>query len=375
MSIYYFCHSPRHQFGGIKQTYRHVEALCDAGVEAYVLTSIDESADWFESKAPIAVLPGSLLRTLGGKLPQTANPLLRRLAARMTRAHNPLDWLAESAQPTVRIGAAGTARSPRQLTADDFLVLPEIYGKLLMPSAFGAKVVIFNQNAHYTFNGVGYADELDGFLHRGGAVAALAVSSHNADYLRFAFPNLNVLLTPNGVDVKTFYDCIDKKRQIAFMPRKLPRDLVQVIQILRGRGALRGWELCPIDRVPEPEVARLLRESAFFLSSCEAEGFGLPPLEAAACGCIVVGYHGQAAREFMLPEYCFPVDQGDVLGFARTTERLLKEYEQDPSALARRSNAYAEFVKKKYSRETEAKGVVEAWQKIFTLSGGSCPHF
>ena len=35
-----------------------------------------------------------------------------------------------------------------------------------------------------------------------------------------------------------------------------------------------------------------------FLSCGHPEGFGLPLAEAIACGCLVVGYHGLAGRDF-----------------------------------------------------------------------------
>jgi glycosyltransferase involved in cell wall biosynthesis len=122
--------------------------------------------------------------------------------------------------------------------------------------------------------------------------------------------------------------------------------------------------LCPIDAVGEDDVARMLGESAIFLSTCQSEGFGLPPLEAAACGCIVIGYTGEAAKQFMLPEYCFPIEQGNILLLAATLERVIKEYENDPTEIIAQAMRFSLHARNKYSKAVEKKGVVEAWTLI-----------
>ncbi len=253
----------------------------------------------------------------------------------------------------------------RKLGPGDIIVLPEYIGNGLHPCGFGSKLVIFNQNAHYTFNGFGYSDDRSDFVYRGSLLGALAVSKHTSDYLSYAFPGLPIFLTPNGVDGATFFPGKGgKKRQIAFMPRKLPTSIVQVVQILRGRGALKGWDLCPIDGMDESDVARALRESAIFLSTSNDEGFGLPPLEAGASGCVVIGYTGYAAREFMLPEYCYPIAQGDVLAFAKALENVILEFNNGPDRLLQQAADYAEFLRTHYSKETEGRGVVSAWKAL-----------
>jgi len=267
--------------------------------------------------------------------------------------------------PFVEMSGPGNHGIRRRLDSEDIIVLPEYVGSALRPCGFGSKLVIFNQNAHYTFNGFRYSDDLSNFIYRGDLLAALAVSKHTFDYLKFAFPDLRVLLTPNGVDGARFYPGEDgKKRQIAFMPRKLPNSIVQIIQILRGRGSLKGWDLCPIDGMDEADVARSLRNSSIFLSTCHDEGFGLPPLEAGASGCVVVGYTGYAAREYMLPEYCYPIAQGDIIGFAQTLERVIHEFDVDSEDLLKKAERYSTFIKNNYSKKLEGKYVVAAWNEI-----------
>ena len=56
----------------------------------------------------------------------------------------------------------------------------------------------------------------------------------------------------------------------------------------------------------EAAVADILRESQVFLSFGHPEGFGLPPAEALACGCLVIGYHGGGGREYFGPAGAYP---------------------------------------------------------------------
>lgn len=50
---------------------------------------------------------------------------------------------------------------------------------------------------------------------------------------------------------------------------------------------------------PEQEFADHLRASGVFVAHSYPEGFGLPPLEAMACGCVVVGFTGGGGSDFM----------------------------------------------------------------------------
>jgi hypothetical protein len=350
LTIFYVCPWSPKPSGGIKQIFRHVEALNAAGFDAYVLAIEASMPAWFDSSAAVARVR---VRKKWWDL------------RRASRRKNQIPWLSSSVSPVVEISRPGGAPLERHLGSGDILVLPEYLGKALRPCGFGSPLVVFNQNAHYTFTGFSHDDNPQDSIYRGHVLAAFGVSQHICEYLRFAFRDLPVFLTPNGVDGARFFPPDgEKKRQIAFMPRKLPTSIVQVLQILKGRGSLEGWTLCPIDGMSESDVARLLRESAVFLSTCHDEGFGLPPLEAGASACVVVGYTGYAAREFMLPQYCYPVAQGDVLGFAQTLEGVLAEFVRDPQRLQQQAAAFAEFLRAHYAKEAESKSVVQAWNQL-----------
>ena len=107
--------------------------------------------------------------------------------------------------------------------------------------------------------------------------------------------------------------------------RKHADEAVQVLNILRCRRALEGWDLVAIDGLPEHEVAKRLAECAIFLSFGYPEGCPLPPLEAMASGCVVVGYHGWGGREYFKPTFSDPIEAGDIIGFARAAEKAIRK--------------------------------------------------
>ena len=80
------------------------------------------------------------------------------------------------------------------------------------------------------------------------------------------------------------------------------------------------------------EVASALQEALLFLSCGHPEGFGLPLAEAIACGCMVVGYHGLAGRDFALP-HMKVVEFGDLLGLLKGVEQELARFDAAPEAV------------------------------------------
>jgi glycosyltransferase involved in cell wall biosynthesis len=193
------------------------------------------------------------------------------------------------------------------------------------------------------------------------------VSEHSRDYLRYVFPQLRLFRIHYGIDKALFNFSADKKKQIAFMPRRLPQDIIQVINILKFRGALGDFELVPIDNKTEQEVAVILRESLIFLSFSDREGYGLPPQEALACGCIVIGYHGSGGKEFFDEAFCYPVDATDTIAFSRTVEKVIGECSENGASLREKAQLGAEFVLRTYSSEHEEADIINCWKTICAL--------
>jgi hypothetical protein len=309
--IFYLCPDVAEPAGGIKVIYQHVELLCRHGLNAYVVHGQEGfRCRWFENDVPI----------------RTATSL--------------------------------------RLTPQDIVVVPAVWALKLMRFAAGIKKVIINQGAYLTFRGY----PLEGghfaspYTHPD-VLAAIVVSEDSRRYLQYVFPNLKIKRIRNYINSEIFSFTETKARKIAFLTRKRYEDIEQVVNILRYRGVLDSFTLAPIHGKSEREVAATLRESLLFLNFCFEEGWSLPAAEAMSCGCIVIGNHGNGAREILRPEFSFPIEQGDILGFARCVEEVIRRYQRDPGALLGMARRGAEFINRNYSRAVAEKELLDFWHE------------
>jgi len=51
----------------------------------------------------------------------------------------------------------------------------------------------------------------------------------------------------------------------------------------------------------QPELLQLMAEHRYFMQFSPCEGFGLTPLEAMACGCVTLGFHGNGSLDYLHP--------------------------------------------------------------------------
>jgi hypothetical protein len=305
-TIYYLCPDYPVPAGGIRTLYRHVDMLGDAGWNAAVLHHRDGFAcRWFEHST----------RTVGA--------------------------------PSAR------------LSPDDVLVVPEIYGPFLDRLPREVRLVCLNQNAYLTFEHLPPARTLpyDAFE------AVVTVSPDSAEYLRFAFPGLEVRVLDYAIDPTVFQpsQTLPPKR-ITMMPRKRRGDAAHVLRLLGDR--LRGWEIVTIEDATELETAALLRSSPIFLAFGRREGFGLPAAEAMAAGCYVIGFSGFGGREIFDPSFSRPIEDGDVLSFARATDDLLRRYERDPVAVREAGERASAHIQERYSPERLRAALISTYESV-----------
>ena len=156
--------------------------------------------------------------------------------------------------------------------------------------------------------------------------------------------------------------------RIAYMPRRGGADAEMVLRMLEARDRLRGWEVRALSGLTEDQVAAELRSARVFLTLSPREGFGLPPAEAMASGCYVVGYHSLGGKEFMRPEFSSPVEVGNALEVARTVETVLDREAAEPGWLRARGLSAARFVHDRYSPEREREAVLAAYRDLVEAS-------
>jgi hypothetical protein len=294
-TVYYLSPDNPVPAGGLRVAYRHVDLLNESGLNAAILHHRDGFAcRWFEHSTRV-------------------------------------------------VGAPSVCLGP-----DDVLVVPEIYGQFLNDLPDGPKIVVFAQNAYLTFDRVPPGTPLS--YDR--VYAAMTVSPDSAEYLRFAFPGLTVGEVTNAIDPDVFYPPDEPAgRRLAVMPRRRAEDADQVLRLLGDR--LEGWEIVTISGASERETAELMRSSAIFLAFGYQEGFGLPPAEALACGCYVIGFPAFGGREIFDPAFSRPIPDGDVLTFAREVDRAMRSFERDPAARRSAAALGSEHIRRTYSPDRQ----------------------
>ncbi|SFV27651.1 Glycosyl transferases group 1 [Devosia crocina] len=247
-----------------------------------------------------------------------------------------------------------------QMSEEDLLVLPETDGDLLGRIAPGIRHVIFNQNAHLTWQRDGAVSR---YMKQNRFLAGIVtVSSYSAEMMSQAFPSLRVDRIHLSIDEELFF-CPQgsRARKLTFMPRRAGNDIHQVLGLLNGRDILKDWNIVALDNLTHREVAAELRSSRIFLAFTYQEGFGLPAAEAMACGNFVIGYHGCGGREFFDPAFSAPVPTGDVLGFAQEIENAVRSSAEDEAWLSTRAQRSAEFIRTNYTSARETKDVLRIY--------------
>jgi hypothetical protein len=246
----------------------------------------------------------------------------------------------------------------------DFVIVPEDLGADILK--IDGRKVIFNKNIFRGFMAFGRRrPSPDPYRHHD-TVAAFVVSTHNAEQLRYAYPELDIFhvvmdLRPG---VFTFEPLSQKKRQ--------------VVSVIKGRGSAAAYQmfqarveagLIPrapgdwmfLDGLSERNVAEVLRESLILVFQSVEEGLGRLPLEALLAGCVVIGYSAGPLKGVLPPQLC--------AAYANPVE-LCRLIESVLSADANRLQELQELVLKardqalQYSSAQQEQSVCLAWQAI-----------
>lgn len=347
MAIYYLSHDHPDPSGGIRVLYRHVDILRRNGIEAYVAHERRGfRCSWFDNQTPVRSWSARRTESEAG-LPKRA----ARRAARAFRRHQPAETF--------------LAPPAFELTDDDVVVVPELFGPRIGEIAPGTRKLIFIQGPYLAFHGYPPDPRAVASPYRHQDVAgALVISEDARAFVEHAFPGVRAYRVRLSIDETLFYRGETKERQIAFMPRRGAADADHVLAVLAARGTLRDYEIVRIDGLDERAAAAVLRKTAVFLSLGYYEGLGRPPAEAMACGAIVVGYDGFGGREFLTDDHAFPVPTGDLRTFAATLEEVLRRFEDEPETMAARAVRAADFVRAEFSREREEEELVSVWSAL-----------
>jgi glycosyltransferase involved in cell wall biosynthesis len=268
MNAIYYCTRRGTHSGGEAVNEDHVLALRDKGYRAYLFYIEDTPIGHFAARAPVL------------------------------RAGNSM------------------AFAPR-----DVIVVPEPW-KLHIDgfAPMDVKKVMHCQNPYYLFNGV---DDVSQIAQKG-ISAVITCSDYTTGLLRRAGFD-GALQTIQPALSGLFKPGAQKKLQIAYMPRKREYETSFVKGLFRSMYPdLRDIPWVPIHNMSLEECARTLDESAIFAAFSYIEGLGLPPLEAMASGCVVVGFNGLGGADYATPHNGLWINEGDHFGFAHALAEALR---------------------------------------------------
>jgi hypothetical protein len=276
--IFYFCPDFPQPSGGTKTLYRHVHRLRAAGVEAAVVHQKQGFAvDWHLYPAPVVAL-----------------------------------------EERPRFGDR------------DILVFPEVMADMMRQTRgfAGRRVVIaLSWLPAYARLQAGerWADH--------GITRALVTSPHIRDHLAWS-QDLEATVIPEFIHPEHYmFRRAEKQAKVAYLTRK-DASGEWLAGVLQRRLPAHGFEWQALRNLDEASYAARLRASAVYVTTTLQEGTHISVLEAMACGCLVVGYPAVGGADYMTPENCIPVENGNLLALGQALEEALLRLRRDPDCYA-----------------------------------------
>jgi glycosyltransferase involved in cell wall biosynthesis len=229
-----------------------------------------------------------------------------------------IDWFPHESTPVSRQQALEMIRE------QDVLVCPEVIPRAAWPFACGHKI-IFVQNWFLPDIATGPDKSYEDF----GSSGLLACSQYIQEYMA-GRSRLSCRVVTNGIDLAAFSPAPQQRiplRVLCFNRRNI-QDARDAIQLLPPSVRQSATFVELENRYTQQQVIDFYRSADIFMAIGYPEGFALPPLEAMACGCAVVGFTGGGASEFMLDgETALIAADGDAQELARCLERVLTDAE------------------------------------------------
>lgn len=293
-------------YGGVGVIYRHAEILADSGIPVFVALSQKPVVDFYNTRAPLMIHGGEIKFELG-----------------------------------------------------DVVVIPEGIPKWMRTlESAPIKRIMFCQNQYY----LPFTDNPKAGFAEFAVNGVIASSEAVRAFFKEVYNLADVPVIPYAIDPTMYFAKPAKRRQIVFMPRKLKYDAA-FIRAAFSRKYVRYADVpwVAIDMKTQHEAAEIMAESDIFLSLSHQESFGLPPLEAMACGCLVAGFHGDGGREYMTSENGWWAETGDWQACVDGLAGALDLLQTGGSALVDRRKAMASTVDQ-YSPARMKEALLTFWR-------------
>jgi len=331
--------------GGRLMIYHLVDILVKLGYDAHVLHQTRNFRyDWFSNATPVC-------HTYQMKRSRRRSGLIKHFCRFYLGIVK--DLLASPMESTPKA----------TMTKNDILVLPATLTSFCNQILPGMPKVSLSQNPYLLFK-CSCFDNRDETIFHPDIIARITMSELNYAMHCLVFPESTIWNVPVYIDSKLYNYSGRKLRKIAYMPRRMQADSLGLISMLKLRGKLQGFEFVAIDGMSQAGVANTLKDALMFLSFSHREGFGLPPAEAMACGCIVVGYSGNGGDEFFDHTSAYKIPDGDLVEYALKVESLIQEYISDPEKLDAERRRASEQILTEFGQARTEKALMNAWKDI-----------
>ncbi len=240
------------------------------------------------------------------------------------------------------------------LNPNDVVVVPEHASELGPMFNCGFRI-LFAQNGGLVYDRGGLSSDSTPYISRGYDYVFYCSDSLKHDLSRE--PSERIYLVNNFIDQTLFRpdESARKPGRIMALPRKNPDDLEKIMQLMPP-SADHHFHL--VDGVSESEIISEYQQADIFLAIGYPEGFGLPQLEAMACGAAVAGFTGGGADEFMQnQETALVAKDGDAEAAVQCLMALLHD-----EALKERIRSASRNIAQTYTQERTAKQLADFFE-------------
>jgi hypothetical protein len=245
----------------------------------------------------------------------------------------------------------------------DFIIIPEIMAHLANDLCIKKKIkyAIFVMGA-YAMNSTSEYEELKKSYYNSEFI--LTLSNDSSKCVSHIFPELKNKIIKINLSINNHRFLSRKKNNlITYMPRKLPTDS-HILKIFLKENLADKWKLLPLENLNEMELNKYLCISKIFLSFSDFEGFGLPPLEAALAGNMVIGYTGGGGNEYWKTPLFNKIQKGDILEFSK---QILNFTKKNHTKWLKKTSPYRTKLMLKYSKDIEINSLKKMLKKIINL--------
>lgn len=201
-----------------------------------------------------------------------------------------VDWFPHQSKPVSKDEALGS------MNRDDILICPEIIPALAADFPCATKVA-FIQNWALTETGTGPGRRYEDY----GFTRLLSCSGFIKDYMADK-STLPCDVVTNGIDLEVFHPPKQTRAacRVVVLNRRNIADAREALALVKSSLKEKMEFTILENKYSQAEIAEHFRQADIFLAIGYPEGFALPPVEAMASGCAVVGFTGGGGREHML---------------------------------------------------------------------------